>query len=482
MGVGRDAWPDLRLRDTITRSGLLVDAVTGRLPAPPSGRGGAAVDTAAARSQVRADERRMLLAALTRARRRLLVTAVADADNAPSAFLVEVARAARVPVQDADGDPVIAPDTGDLTLRGLVGELRRAAVSGLLPGASPAERERARSAAALLAELGRDGPGPGVAGALPEDWAGIAAPTSTAPLVGRDDAVRISPSDVEAIAACPLRWFLLRQGGGTGPSTPQTLGLLVHDVAEQAQREGLRGEALRARFEERLPDLAYPDTWLGDLAADHARQLIDRLDSYLSGVSGRVDVERRVDVRLDLPVPAGAGDAAGAGDTAGARGSVAVRLRGRIDRIEYVDGAPSSTGEQDRPDDPLPDGRGERVRLIDLKTGARRPKDEDAARNPQLAAYRLALETKGYVVAGGALVLLGAPPLRDGLTILAPKGAALADSPDPRTGRDWARELVASAAADARGARLTARTGAHCARCIVRDSCPAGPEGRRSAA
>ncbi|MFC2361642.1 MAG: DNA helicase UvrD, partial [Actinomyces dentalis] len=25
MGVGRDAWPDLRLRDTITRSGLLVD-------------------------------------------------------------------------------------------------------------------------------------------------------------------------------------------------------------------------------------------------------------------------------------------------------------------------------------------------------------------------------------------------------------------------------------------------------------------------
>ena len=320
-----------------------------------------------------------------------------------------------------------------------------------------------------------------MAGALPEDWAGIAAPTSTAPLVGRDDAVRISPSDVEAIAACPLRWFLLRQGGGTGPSTPQTLGLLVHDVAEQAQREGLRGEALRARFEERLPDLAYPDTWLGELAADHARQLIDRLDSYLSGVSGRVDVERRVDVRLDLPVPASAGDAAVAGDTAGARGSVAVRLRGRIDRIEYVDGAPSSTGEQDRPDDPLPVGRGERVRLIDLKTGARRPKDEDAARNPQLAAYRLALETKGYVVAGGALVLLGAPPLRDGLTILAPKGAALADSPDPRTGRDWARELVASAAADARGARLTARTGAHCARCIVRDSCPAVPEGRRTA-
>ena len=31
MGLGRDAWPDLRLRDTMTRSGLLVEAVMDRL-------------------------------------------------------------------------------------------------------------------------------------------------------------------------------------------------------------------------------------------------------------------------------------------------------------------------------------------------------------------------------------------------------------------------------------------------------------------
>lgn len=474
MGVGRDAWPDLRLRDTITRTGLLVDAVTGRLPVDPSARA-AAADPVAARSQVRADERRMLLAALTRARRRLLVTAVADSDNAPSSFLVEIARAAHVPVEDADGGVLLAPDTGDLTLRGLVGELRRAAVAGMLTGAAPDERRRARAAARLLAELG--GPGGGVAGALPEDWAGAAEPTSSAPLVGGNEPVRISPSDVEAITACPLRWFLTRHGGNAGFSEAQSLGTLIHALAEQAQREGLRGQALRARFEEHLPELSYPDTWLGGLAADHARGLVDRLDSYLSGVPGRVDVERRLDVRLDPPAAPSGGPGA---DGTAAPESIPVRLSGRIDRLEYLDAPPA--GGQDPPDNaPLPDGCGRRVRLIDLKTGAGKPTKEEAARNPQLAVYRLALESRGYVVEGGALVLLGAAPLRDGLTVLAPKGAALDPSPDPGTGEDWARDLVAFAAADARGARLTARTGPHCVRCAVKDSCPAVAEGRRTA-
>jgi len=157
-----------------------------------------------------------------------------------------------------------------------------------------------------------------------------------------------------------------------------------------------------------------------------------------------------------------------------------VRLSGRIDRLEYLDAPPA--GGQEPPDDaPLPDGCGRRVRLIDLKTGAGKPTKEEAARNPQLAVYRLALESRGYVVEGGALVLLGAAPLLDGLTVLAPKGAALDPSPDPGTGEDWARDLVASAAADARGARLTARTGPHCVRCAVKDSCPAVAEGRRTA-
>ena len=128
-GLERDRWPDLRLRDSLTRTGFLVDAVTDRLAAGVTASGdgaGGSGAVAAARAQVRADERRMLIMALSRATRRLLLTATADAEHAPSPFLTEIAQSAGIALTDADGAPLLSPDTGDLTLRGLVGELRRA--------------------------------------------------------------------------------------------------------------------------------------------------------------------------------------------------------------------------------------------------------------------------------------------------------------------------------------------------------------------
>ncbi|WP_315502407.1 PD-(D/E)XK nuclease family protein [Actinomyces radicidentis] len=488
MGLGRDAWPDLRLRDSLTRSGLLVDAVTGRLPLGADGAPSGELDAASARAQVRADERRMLLSALTRATRRLVVTATQDEDHAPSAFLLEVARSAGAPLLDEDGAVITAPDVGDLTLRGLVGELRRAAVAGALEGAEDADRDRGRAAGRVLALLASSG----VATADPASWDGIAGPTSHAPLVEPGRAVRVSPSDVEGVGTCPLRWFLQRQGGDAGATGAQSLGIVIHEIGEQAQREGLRGEEVMTLLEERLPELSYPDTWFGSLAVQRARDLTERLASYLDGVPGRVDVEKRIDVELELPLPGAPGTGAdGTGDAplpltavdggsaavgAPASGTVRVHLGGRIDRIEHVgegpDGAPPVTDG-----DALPDGRGARVRVMDLKTGGR-PKN-DPARHAQLATYRLALEHHGYDVVGAGLVQLGEKPLKDGLTRVFPKGAALDASPDPETGEDWASDMVASAALDASGAHLEARTGAHCQFCPGKSSCPAVAEGRR---
>lgn len=490
MGLGRDAWPDLRLRDSLTRSGLLVDAVTGRLPLGADGAPSGELDAATARAQVRADERRMLLSALTRATRRLVVTATQDEDHAPSAFLLEVARAAGAPLLDEDGAVITAPDVGDLTLRGLVGELRRAAVAGALEGSDDAARARGEAAAQVLALLASSG----VVSADPASWDGISAPTSHWPLVEPGQTVRVSPSDVEGVGTCPLRWFLQRQGGDAGATGAQSLGIVIHSIGEQAQRDGLRGEEVMALLEERLPELSYPDTWLGSLAVQRARDLTERLASYLDGVPGRVDVEKRIDIELDLPTPgaprtdadaesAGDGpvslsavDSAPSTDSAPAAGTVRVHLGGRIDRIEHVgegpDGAPPVTEG-----DALPDGRGAHVRVMDLKTGGR-PKN-DPARHAQLATYRLALEHHGYDVVGAGLVQLGEKPLKDGLTRVFPKGAALDASPDPETGEDWASDMVASAALDASGSHLEARTGAHCQFCPVKSSCPAVAEGRR---
>ena len=493
-GLERDRWPDLRLRDSLTRTGLLVDAVTDRLTAGVTASGDGAGAVAAARAQVRADERRMLIMALSRATRRLLLTATADAEHAPSPFLTEIAQSAGIALTDADGAPLLSPDTGDLTLRGLVGELRRAAVAGNLETATAEERRRGQVAVDLLADLARRD----VPGADPATWIGAAGPTSTSPLVAEGERIRVSPSDVEGLAACPLKWFLSRNGGSVPASDAQALGSLIHEIAERAEKEHLRGPALKAAFEERLGGLGYPDTWLGGLASDRARAMIERLDAYLSDCDAlgiRADVEQPVRADVDIPVrllSPELRDRAGARIRAAGLDAVPVTISGRIDRLEHLGGY-----EQQYEDHP--DGNNG-VRVMDLKTGQRIPKD--VQRHPQLAAYRLALASQGHHVLGGALVLLGKEPSKrsgDGY-VLAPPGAALDPSPaalepadrsgdEPRDGDAsaaaevsedyWAEDLVAGAAIAGSGPLLQARTGEHCRTCMVKDSCPVQVEGRR---
>ena len=493
-GLERDRWPDLRLRDSLTRTGLLVDAVTDRLTAGVTASGDGAGAVAAARAQVRADERRMLIMALSRATRRLLLTATADAEHAPSPFLTEIAQSAGIALTDADGAPLLSPDTGDLTLRGLVGELRRAAVAGNLETATAEERRRGQVAVDLLADLARRD----VPGADPATWIGAAGPTSTSPLVAEGERIRVSPSDVEGLAACPLKWFLSRNGGSVPASDAQALGSLIHEIAERAEKEHLRGPALKAAFEERLGGLGYPDTWLGGLASDRARAMIERLDAYLSDCDARgirADVEQPVRADVDIPVrllSPELRDRARARIRAAGLDAVPVTISGRIDRLEHL-------GGYEQQDEDHPDGNNG-VRVMDLKTGQRVPKD--VQRHPQLAAYRLALASQGLHVLGGALVLLGKEPSKrsgDGY-VLAPPGAALDPSPavlEPadRSGDEpsdgdvsttaevsedyWAEDLVAGAAIAGSGPLLQARTGEHCRTCMVKDSCPVQVEGRR---
>ena len=492
-GLERDRWPDLRLRDSLTRTGLLVDAVTDRLTAGVTASGDGAGAVAAARAQVRADERRMLIMALSRATRRLLLTATADAEHAPSPFLTEIAQSAGIALTDADGAPLLSPDTGDLTLRGLVGELRRAAVAGNLETATAEERRRGQVAVELLADLARRD----VPGADPATWIGAAGPTSTSPLVAEGERIRVSPSDVEGLAACPLKWFLSRNGGSVPASDAQALGSLIHEIAERAEKEHLRGPALKAAFEERLGGLGYPDTWLGGLASDRARAMIERLDAYLSDCDAlgiRADVEQPVRADVDIPVrflSPELRDRAGARIRAAGLDAVPVTISGRIDRLEHLGGY-----EQQYEDHP--DGNNG-VRVMDLKTGQRVPKD--VQRHPQLATYRLALSSQGLDVVGGALVLLGKEPSKrsgDGY-VLAPPGAALDPSPaapepeqEPAQNPDeeanaaadsseeyWAEDLVAAAAVAGVGPVIEARTGEHCRTCRVKDSCPVQVEGRR---
>lgn len=340
-GLQEEVWPDLRLRDSTLGAGALVDLEAGRAPAT----GGSAA-YAAARRAVLDDELRMLAVAVSRATRRLLVTAVLDEETRPSAFFDLL----------APGHTRIDEVPPALDLRGLVAEARTVLTD---PGAPSERRDQA---ARLLAHLADHD----VPGADPASWARLAPPSTDAPLRPAQEPVPVSPSGVESATTCSLRWMLEQAGGRSAASTDQAVGNLVHEIAA-AHPHGT-AEELHAALEQRWGELGLDeDTWVGRRLRARAETMIDKLADYLASVPGEVDVERSFEV------------------TAGR-----ARLTGRMDRVEH-----------------LGDGR---VRVVDLKTGKGDVSRDEAGRHPQLAAYQVAVDAGawGETRSGGArLVQLG---------------------------------------------------------------------------
>src|SRR6478609_8831966 len=146
------AWPDLRRRDSL----LQADRIGADGLLPPL-----------TRSAMLAEERRLFYVACTRARQRLVVTAVASPDDEgeqPSRFVTELGH---VPVHR------IGRPRRPLSMAGLVAELRRAL-------ADPEQPEPLRTAAAarlrLLAETDVHGR-PVAPGADPATWWGLREPS-----------------------------------------------------------------------------------------------------------------------------------------------------------------------------------------------------------------------------------------------------------------------------------------------------------------
>lgn len=456
-GVQDGVWPDLRLRDSLLGSQALVELVAGRAH-DAHGVG------PQARAQVLADELRAFVVATSRATRRLVVTAVEDAEEAPSVFCDLV-----VPPGEPDGGPSgpeeggpaggAGPDDGPgaapgarrhvrvgapLDLRGLVAAARGVLVAdaaradeshdgadGLVPGpaAGPRPGTRAVAAATLLADLGALGVGE----ARPETWYGVAGVSSTAPLRTQDETVTVSPSKVETVTTCPLRWSLEAAGGTAPDATHQSLGTLVHSIAESAP-SGTLAE-LRAELDRRWAELALPEGWPTRQLRRRAERMIEKLAAYVAQAGEPLLVEPTFDVTVGR-----------------------ARLRGTIDRVEDA-------------------GEGE-VRVVDLKTGRRTATRAEGAEHPQLGAYQLAVEAgaldvpEGTRSAGAQLVYVGSTHVGPAVV----PQPALDPAPD---GSSWARDVVEDAAGTMSASTFTARRNGLCEMCPVRRACPVQPEGRR---
>ncbi|MEV8513966.1 ATP-dependent DNA helicase [Dactylosporangium sp. NPDC051484] len=418
-GVQEGVWPDLRLRGSVLGSELLVEVLAGR-----------AMETIGRLSALLDEERRLFYVAVSRAREQVLVTAVAsgDGEEQPSRFLTELSWEAQGAEDELDGQPAFEPPRA-LTLPTLVAELRVA----LVDPDTPADRRAA--AAGLLARLAAEG----VAGADPDTWWGLPALSDDRPLVDPGEPVRVTPSTVEGVNRCSLRWLLERHGGALTPSPEQSIGNLVHAAAMLAADASADRAQLVAYVADRFDAIELSARWLAGRERDRAETMLDKLIGWLAGNPRRL-VAIEQDFLVELADP-----------------EAPVEIKGRVDRLEL-------------------DELG-RLVVVDLKTGKSIPANANLAEHPQLAAYQAAIELGAFEessVAGGAsLVQLGGETSTAREQVQLPLG----DADDP----NWAQALVRRTARTMAASTFSAVVNNKCRVCPVKTSCPVSGKGRHVA-
>nr|WP_283135717.1 ATP-dependent DNA helicase [Rhizohabitans arisaemae] len=422
-GVQEGVWPDLRLRGSL----LGVDELIERSTMPP-GDGdlpSEAVSSATLASKMLAEERRLFYVAVTRARSRLLVTAVdgEDTDDRPSRFLTELLPPGTKPEQ-AEGL------SRWLSMNSLVADLRATVAD---PSGSAPMR---RAAAAHLARLARSG----VQGAHPDTWYALTPLSDESPLPWPDGVIQISPSTVEGFTKCGLRWLLETAVGAGSGDVVRHLGTVIHAIAVLAATEEPTEEGLFKRLDDIWESLDFGGVWFNRKQRDVAKQMIRRFLAWQAANPRQlVDVEKGF--TAELP---------GADDTQ-------ILIKGRVDRVER-------------------DEEG-RAFIVDLKTGAGKPGQDELTRHPQLGVYQLATELgafrkRGLTVPGGAaLVQVGKAASREGAVEQGQR--PLGDDPEPA----WARELVETVASGMLGPEFSAMVNDGCRSCAVRGCCPVNEQG-----
>ncbi len=448
--VQEGIWPNPRPRGTLLDTEDLVDVTAGVIDA------GEHVSRAA---PILAEERRLLLVACSRARRSLLVTAVesvsGERDLVPSRFLSELLG------HDEDGEPGTLPvaDPGRaLVMHSLVAELRGAVCD---PESDPERRQRAAHQLARLAEAG-------VPGTHPDDWYGTAELSSSRALWAEDEtAVGLSPSTVELLRTCPLRWALERHGGTDGDNPHAVKGNLVHTLVQ-----ALAGKVPEAQVRAAL-DRAWQQVDPG--SGWHSRQELRRTEAMLATFMAWVRNTRGeltqagVEVPVDCVLPARTED------------ELPVRIRGRVDRLER-------------------DAQGRFV-IVDVKTGKTPVTKQAAVDHAQLATYQVAAamgaldaavdesdaeaaesdsaatdsgDTTGALgePGGARLVYVAKPSSKEGAT------QRMQPPLDPEALDQW-RNTIHDAAAATQGPSYLAMRNDGCRHCAVAGSCPVQDTGRQ---
>jgi RecB family exonuclease len=424
-GLQDGLWPNTIPRGGVLGTQRLLDVLDG------------VTEDASVRAPLLAEERRLLVAAMGRARRRLLVTAV-DSDTGgageeaalPSPFFFELAAWDTA----ADDPEQLAPSSAPrvLSAAALVGRLR-----GVVCAPDGAVDHTARACAATqLARLAHAG----VAGADPAGWHGLAPVSTDDSLCGAADVVTLTPSTLQSLTDCPLRWLAERHGGTNARDLRSTIGSVLHALIAQP---GKTESQLLAELERAWEHLPFDAQWHSDNELARYRAMIEAFVEWrtqsrreLTEVGVEVDVDGVLGVRRE-----------DGGE---------VRLRGRVDRLER-------------------DAAGRPV-IVDVKTGKTPVSKDDAQQHAQLAIYQLAVAEgllptgPGGAEPGGARLIY---PARTGTAGVVERQQ---DPLTPSTREEW-RNFIRQAADAAAGPQFVARRNDGCMHCPIRPSCPAHTDG-----
>lgn len=423
--LNEGTWPNLTIRDTLTRTAHLSGLVTGRIQR----KMGENERFRAEYEEVLDDELRQLCHSLSRGHEHVVVTCLDGEDFAPSRFFRAMGFAFEEEIVDTvpEGQPILVrpqPVRPDFDMTGLVGTAYRFA---RLDGSTG---ERAQNLLGRLAEVG-------VSQAASLAWAEQNEATTVSP--DESSQVYVSPSRVESLLACPLRTLL--QSFGFVDSTAgdrMQLGTIVHALLEEYSTipEGMSATDFAAilmeRFEEQiaLEGLVEDSAW-GRKQAEEAAAAFERIALFLASRGGQPLTEYHFSVKR--------GDAV---------------LSGSIDRLE-IDG--------------------KRSRIVDYKTGTGYPSGPATADHVQLQLYQWAIAEEGKQPPPEHAELfypwVEGPKKADYLRVC--RQEALDDA-----ARERAEARIDSAAHVLRLGTIPAREGTSCNYCAYHAACPLQPAGR----
>lgn len=355
-GVNDGVWPNFRVRSALVKSTLLPLAIEG-----------VNLETLDQRQGILADEIRLFLVAMSRARSTILVTAIASEDESPSA-LFRIVAGERLKDDGTEPSEPAANSRAQLfiptnifaSLSELVGHARHIVLD---PHSSDGDKAQAALALKELAARG-------VKGADPNDWLGLDLGTPRA--LNGGDVVSISPSGLKYFDESQVDWFVKQVAGGSS-GIDAAVGTLVHKAVELAPKG--TAEELRATIAERWQELGFESKWQAERWKKLTDLMVEGLVAFFAVAESEgfepVANEGYINVPLEDP----------------ADPTLRAVVSGSIDRVEINEGT---------------------ARIIDIKTGKT---VESADNHLQLAAYQWALSKKavtelpdGTTSAGAALL------------------------------------------------------------------------------